>query len=192
MTAPFQPERSELLQPATRGGTGLNAEYASMIQGTQKPSTDKPQVMTADGTQLVIPPIGQTTTDQTAAATTTKPGATADVSQAAAQTQPATEQLPKSVAYDPSLPAPAWQRFSQTPVALDGSLMPASGPGSPGDTGPGPAIPMYMRLAPPGYYHNQPPTDGSTTSTASTDQSGQGQTVTADSSAPVTADQQTA
>ncbi len=184
MTAPFQPERSELLQPATRGGNGLSTEYASLLQSTQKAATDKPQVMSADGTQLVIPPIGQTTTDQTAAATTqTKPGATADVSQAAAQT-PATEQLPKSVAYDPTLAAPAWQRFSQTPVALDGSLMPASGPGSPGDTGPGPAMPMYMRLAPPGYYHNQPASD----STAPTDQSSQGQTV----ASPAATDQQTA
>lgn len=160
MTSPFQPERSELPQPVAATGNGLNAEYANLIQSTQVSSADKPQVMSADGSQMVIPPIGQTTTDQSAASgAAAKPPATAD-----AQTQPpATEQAPQSVAYNPSLNVPMWQRFSQTPVDTNGNMMPADGPGSPGDPGPGPAIPMWMRFAPPGSLANEPPAEQTNT-----------------------------
>ena len=188
MTLSLQPERSELLQPSVGGGSGLNTEFSSLMQGTQKAQADKPQVVSADGTQLVIPPLGQTTTtgDQTAGptATPTKAGATAD----AAKT-PAPEQLPQSVAYNPSLSVPTWQRFSQTAVATDGSIMPVMGPGSPGDPGPGPMMPMWMRLAQPGIQalldkQQQAEARPSTTATASTDQSGQAQTATTDGSDP--------
>ncbi len=137
-------------QPATATGNGLNTEYANLIQSTQKSSADKPQVMSADGSQMVIPPIGQTTSDQSAASgNAAKPPATADA-------QPPAEQQPQSVAYNPSLNVPMWQRFSPTPVDTNGNAMPADGPGSPGDPGPGPAIPMWMRFAPPGSLANEP------------------------------------
>jgi len=154
MTSPFQPERSELPQPLTTTGNGLTTEYANLVQSTQKSSADKSQVMSADGSQLVIPPIGQTT-DQSAAGTTGKTATAADNTQATAK-QPATEQPPQSVSTNPMLAVPAWQRFSQTPVATDGSMLPADGPGSPGDPGPGPAMPMWMRFAPPGSLVNEP------------------------------------
>jgi hypothetical protein len=141
MTAPFQPERSELPRPVTATGNGLNNEYANLIQSTQKSTADRPQVVSADGSQLVIPPLGQTTDRNTQSA--------------AAPTDNAKPQLPQSVAYNPGLAVPSWQRFSQTPVSTDGSMMPADGPGSPGDSGPGPAIPMWMRLAPPGMISQQ-------------------------------------
>ncbi|CAN5118042.1 hypothetical protein BH10CYA1_BH10CYA1_34860 [soil metagenome] len=160
MTSPFQPERSELPQPGAAGGNGLNTEYANLMQSTQKSSADNPQVMSADGSQMVIPPIGQTSADQNAASGTAGKTAAATDAQ-----QPATEQGPQSVAYNPSLNVPMWQRFSPTPVATDGSMMPADGPGSPGDPGPGPPIPMWMRFAPPGSLSNQQTTDQ--TSTAS-------------------------
>jgi hypothetical protein len=164
MTAPFQPERSELPRPVSAAGNGLNSEYANLIQSTQRTSADRPQVVSADGSQLVIPPLGQTTDQAVAAANQT--GNQTDASQTAPttktdniQTNPAPtdngQQLPQSVAYNPSLAVPSWQRFSQTPVATDGSMMPADGPGSPGDPGPGPAIPMWMRMAPPGMISQQ-------------------------------------
>lgn len=153
MTLPFQPERSELPQPVTATGNGLNTEYANLIQSTQKSSADKPQVMSADGSQMVIPPLGQTTTDQSAAA-----GAAAKPAGADAQQPPTAEQQPQSVAYDPSLCVPTWQRFSQTPVDTNGNMLPDDGAYDPG-----PAIPMWMRFAPPGSLSNQPTADQTNT-----------------------------
>jgi hypothetical protein len=221
MTSPFQPERSELPQPVTAAGNGLNTEYANLIQSTQKSSADKPQVVSADGSQLVIPPLAQTTqtTDQSAApGTTGKPPTTADATQPASTTttgdnsqtaprQAAGEQQPQSVAYNPSLCVPSWQRFSQTPVDTNGNAMPADGPGSPGDSGPGPAIPMWMRLAPPGMIspqmmqaaagpsnelasQNQATTDGANNQAGTDTTTAQTQTAQTDSTATPTTNPQ--
>lgn len=149
MTAPFQPERSESSLSSAPTGNGLNTEFANLIQSTQRSSADNPPVLSADGSQMVIPPVSQTDGSQAARQQQSSE------QQVAGSQQSASEQQPQSVAYNPSLCVPSWQRFSPTPVATDGTMMPADGPGSPGDPGPGPAIPMWMRFAPPGLLKNQ-------------------------------------
>jgi hypothetical protein len=141
--SPFQPERLDASVSPQATGTGLNAEYASYIQGKQIGQVGTlPQVTSADGSQLVIPPLANgkpAATTDVATTTTTTPATSTDA------TQP---QLPPNVNDNPNLVVPAWQRFSQNAVATDGTLLPASGPGSPGDPGPGPMVPMWMRMAP--------------------------------------------
>jgi hypothetical protein len=184
MSTPFPLERSDSLQPASTRSNGLNAEYANMVQIPQLAQTDKPQVVSSDGTQLVIPPIGLTGTDQTAASTVVKPGGDTTTSPtdtsttAAAQTAPAEKQ---SVSTDPSLVVPAWQRFSEIPVATDGTMLPAPGPGSPGDSGSGAMHPMWMYLAPPGMI-NPNELYGETTApqTPQTDQTASASATTSD------------
>jgi hypothetical protein len=184
MSTPFQLERTDSLQPASNRSNGLNAEYANMVQIPQLAQTDKPQVVSADGTQLVIPPIGQTTTDQTAASTVVKPAG--DTTIATTDTTTATPTAPaekQSVSTDPSLVVPLWQRLSQTPVATDGTMLPAPGPGSPGDPGPGPMHPMWMYLAPPGMINpNVLYGEGSTPQTPQTDQTASAGATTSDGS----------
>lgn len=155
MTAPFQPERSESSLSSAPTGSGLNSEFANLTQNIQRSSVDRPPVMSADGSQMVIPPLGQTDGTQTSRQLQSAG------EQQTAGSQPASieNQQPQSVAYDPSLCVPSWQRFSPTPVATDGTALPADGPGSPGDPGPGPAIPMWMRLAPPGLLNQKQQAD---------------------------------
>ena len=150
MSSPFQPERTELPQSSAAASSALSTEYANMIQSTQRPKVYAPLITSPDGKQLVFGPLAKplNASDQSVGSTSI-PGTNTD---AGPQTQPAAEQAPQSVAYNPNLAVPAWQRWSQTPVDTNGNMLPAEGPPDPG-----PMIPMYERLAPPGMYSRAQP-----------------------------------